>query len=97
MKKLPKMYYNNIDKEIKNNNKTYNSMHDNNISNEYDVEKKIQDIFNSPSYIYRINVTIVTNKGVMNKKIIGKNRDNLITIDNEQIPICNIIDIYENN
>ena len=95
MKKLPRMYHNKIDKDIKNNEKIYNSMNDSNI--EINIEEKIRDIFNYPDYVYKIDVTIITNKGNMNKKIIGKNKDNLITIDNEYIPICDIIDIYKNS
>ena len=95
MEKLPKMYHNRIDKDIRNNEKIYNSMND--ISCEYDIQKKIKDIFDSPEYIYKINVTIVTNNDIINKKIIGKNNNNLITIDNEHIPIDSIVDIYKNN
>ena len=72
MKKLPIMYHNKITRNIDNNEKIYSSM-DNNAGVEfYDVDKKIQDIFNHPDYIYKVNVSITTNSGVLDKVIIGK-------------------------
>ena len=62
--------------------------------NNLTVEQKIQNIFNSPNYIYKIDVVIVTDNNKVNKRIIGKNKNNLITMDNEYIPINTIRDIY---
>ena len=105
MKELPKMYHNTIDKDINNNEKMYYTMYNNdrkisnnnifiNNKNNYTVEQKIYNIFNSPNYIYKIDVTIVTDKGKTNKRIVGKTKTNLITMDNEYIPINTIRDIY---
>ena len=105
MKELPKMYHNTIDKDINNNEKMYSTMYNNdrkiynnnifiNNKNNYTVEQKIYNIFNSPNYIYKIDVTIVTDKGKTNKRIVGKTKTNLITMDNEYIPINTIRDIY---
>ena len=105
MKELPKMYHNTIDKDINNNKKMYSTMYNNdrkisnnnifiNNKNNYTVEQKIYNIFNSPNYIYKIDVTIVTDKGKTNKRIVGKTKTNLITMDNEYIPINTIRDIY---
>lgn len=110
MKELPKMYHNTINKDINNNEKMYSTMYNstmynndrkisnNNIfinnKNNYTVEQKIYNIFNSPNYIYKIDVTIVTDKGKTNKRIVGKTKTNLITMDNEYIPINTIRDIY---
>lgn len=110
MKELPKMYHNTIDKDINNNEKMYSTMYNstmhnndrkisnNNIfinnKNNYTIEQKIYNIFNSPNYIYKIDVTIVTDKGKTNKRIVGKTKTNLITMDNEYIPINTIRDIY---
>ncbi len=94
-KKLPRVYANKIDKKL-NNNSTYF------VSNEKkkeikfktnDINKKINDIFNSTSYLYRANVIITLKSGDIVKKIIGKNKNHLITIDNELIPIDDILDI----
>lgn len=107
LKELPKMYHSTIIKDIRNNEKVYSTMYNKeNISNNntlinnknnYTIEQKIYNIFNSPNYIYKIDVTIVTDKGKINKRIVGKNKNNLITMDNEYIPINTIRDIYINN
>lgn len=106
MKDLPKMYRNKIDKDIKNNEKIFSTMYDKKIEkennknifinnkNNYTVEQKIYNIFNSPNYIYKIDVTVVTDSGIQNKRIVGKTKTNLITMDNEYIPISTIRDIY---
>ena len=78
----------NDDRKISNNNIFINN------KNNYTVEQKIYNIFNSPNYIYKIDVTIVTDKGKTNKRIVGKTKTNLITMDNEYIPINTIRDIY---
>ena len=65
-----------------------------NNKNNYTVEQKIYNIFNSPNYIYKIDVTVVTDSGIQNKRIVGKTKTNLITMDNEYIPISTIRDIY---
>ena len=106
MKDLPKMYRNKIDKDIKNNEKFFSTMYDKKIEkennknifinnkNNYTVEQKIYNIFNSPNYIYKIDVTVVTDSGIQNKRIVGKTKTNLITMNNEYIPISTIRDIY---
>ena len=95
MNKLPKVYANNIDKKLNNNSYFYVSDDGKNsvILNKPDVVKKINEIFSSPNYIYRANVVIKLNDGEIEKKIIGKNKDYLITIDNELISIDSIKDI----
>lgn len=57
------------------------------------VIQKINEIFSSPYYIYKAEVEITLDDGVVTKKIIGKNQRNLITMDNELIPIDSIRDI----
>lgn len=106
MKDLPKMYHNEINKDIKNNERYFSTMYNNKIDkistnniivnnkNNYTVEQKIYNIFNSPNYIYKIDVTIVTDTATLNKRIVGKTKTNLITMDNEYIPINTIRDIY---
>lgn len=105
MKKLPEMYHNSIDKDIKNNKKVFSTLYNkeeiNNNNyitdrNNYTLEQKIYNIFNSPNYIYKIDVTIITDKGKYNKRLVGKTKTNLITMDNEYVPINTIKDIYVN-
>ena len=107
MKDLPKMYHNKIDKDITNNKKVFSTIYDKieNIYKEtkdkiisnkenYTVEQKIYNIFNSPNYIYKMDVTIVTDTESFDKRIVGKTKTNLITFDGEYIPINTIRDIY---
>ena len=105
MKELPKMYHNTIDKNINNNERIFSTMYNSDIDirkdntfinnkNNFTLEQKIYNIFNSPSYIYKIDVIIVTDKGRNRKRIVGKTKTSLITMDNEYIPINTIRDIY---
>lgn len=104
MDSLPKMYHNKIDKEINNNERVYSTLNKMEMRNNSDsfinnknnltVEQKIHNIFNSPNYIYKIDVVIITDNGKNTKRLIGKNNNNLITMDNEYIPINSIRDIY---
>ena len=81
--------YNNVTERITtDNNKTIGS------KNNYTIEQKIANIFNSPNYIYKIDVVIVTDNNTLTKRIVGKTKTNLITMDNEYIPINSIRDIY---
>lgn len=96
-KKLPKVFQNKIEKEINNNNKFFYSANKQASSNEpekiIDVRKKIQDIFSSTNYIYKASVLIKTESLNIDTKIIGRNKDYLITMDNKTIPIDEIKDI----
>ena len=93
-----------INKDINNNERyytTFNKKKDNSVisnktikNDNYTVEQKIYNIFNSPNYIYKIDVTIVTDSEKINKRIVGKTKTNLITMDGEYIPIDKIRDIY---
>ena len=96
-KKIPKVFQNNIDKDISNNDKYYYSANKSEIINIVDkpknINKKINEIFASPTYIYKANVEIKTNNSTFTTKIIGRNKNYLITMDNKTIPINDIIDI----
>ena len=95
----PKMYKCNDKKEFNNNRSVFASYVDNNktfkVYDTSDVRKKINDIFNSNNFIYRTKVNLVIDNHVLTKKIVGVYNDNLVTIDNEHIPINIINDIYK--
>lgn len=57
------------------------------------VNQKINEIFNSNSYIYKADVKITLKSGTVTKRIVGRNATHLITIDNELIPITDVVDI----
>lgn len=100
MSNKPEMYKGNIKKEFTNNRSIYTSYNDNyneNINKVYDtneIRKKINDIISSNDFIYRARVNIVIDNYVLTRKIIGIYNNNLVTIDNEQIPISLIKDVY---
>ena len=102
-KNLPHVFANKINSDIRNNNSYYSSA---NISADIEYNKteapsligqninqKINTIFSSPNYVYKATVKITLDSGTVIKKIVGRNRNYLITIDNELIPIDEIIDI----
>lgn len=95
--KLPKVFQNKIDKQINNNSKFFYSAN-NNIENKekkgiIDVRKKINDIFSSSNYVYKAEVLIKTDENEIDTKIIGRNKNYLITMNNKTIPIDIIRDI----
>lgn len=57
------------------------------------INQKIKNIFNSKNYIYKADVVITLKDKKINKRIIGKNGNYLITYDNELIAISDIVDI----
>lgn len=106
-KKLPGVYANKIEKKIENNKKIdysskeseeRNIKRENKIettirSTEKNINQKLSDIFNSPRYVYKAEVEIKMKDRTIVKKIIGQNQNQLITLDNELIPISDIVDI----
>lgn len=100
-KKLPKVFVNTIQKKLTNNDSVYygdrkeKETSPKKITYKENINTKINKIFKSPKYVYKINVEITTEQGKQTYNIIGKNMNNLITIDNKLIPISSIIDIKE--
>ena len=102
MKDLPKVFHNTINKKFTNNrnvfysNNTYND-NENTIQevkqDNRNILQKINDIFSAPNYVYKANVEITLKDKKVTKRIIGRNKDYIITMDNDLIPIRDIIDI----
>ena len=57
------------------------------------INKKINDLFNSSSFVYKVNAIITTKEGDKNVALIAKGKDSLLTITNEKINIDDILDI----
>ena len=98
MKDLPKVFQAKVDKKFDNNKSVFYS----NDNRSYDLEEstdsrtilqKINDIFSSPNYVYKANVEITLKDKKITKRIIGRNKNYIITMDNDLIPITDIIDI----
>lgn len=100
-KELPKMYQSKINKDIKNMKKVYSTLDRTTTeesTNKYpsiSIDKKINDIFTSGNFVYKADVTIITDTDTLKKRIVARNQNNLITLDNEYIPISIIRDIHK--
>lgn len=101
-KELPKMYHNKINKTVNSIQKVYSSIenHENNElrQNKYSsisIDQKIEQIFKEKDFVYKADVEIITDTETIKKRIVARNQNNLITIDNEYIPISIIRDIYK--
>ena len=88
MKKLPELYKNtNINP--KDNNKKICHLKEN-----INVKEEVLDkIFNGISHPYNIKVLITTNNKSYETYLVSKTKKNIVTLDNEVIPIDNIINI----
>ena len=105
MKELPRMYQNKINKKIPSIQKMYSTFDDRNSKgtdndmnirySSISIDKKIDNIFSSYDYVYKADVMIVTDKETIKKRIVARDKNNVITIDNEYIPISIIRDIYK--
>ena len=96
MTKLPKLYTNSFNKKIDNSmeyTKVKDSIKNEIVYNKYDINKKIDKLFKSNNYIYKIDVEIILINDTIKCTIIGKTKNSLITIDNKLISINDILDI----
>jgi len=95
MKKLPKLYTNTFNKKI-DNSKEYIKINNNELEKIYNknkINKKIDNIFKSTNYIYKIKVNIKTKTETLTETIIGKKGNYLITFKNKHNDITSILDI----
>lgn len=99
-KKIPKVFANKVDSDG-NNERVFHSTDEvlvdekkeSKFSYEKNINQKINDIFNSSDYIYKADVLIKLKNESVTKRIVGRNSTHLITMENELIPISDIIDI----
>lgn len=99
-KKLPGVFANKIEKKIQNNETVYYSKKEieketKDIKQEkpINIRNKIHKLFKSTNYIYKLDTEITLKDKTITKRVIGYNDKDIITFDNELIPIENIIDI----
>lgn len=105
MNKLPKVYVNKISSKSVNNEEVFYSNQKQNLKvkneetikvNNLLIQKKINDIFSSPNFVYKVKVNVVLKDG--GEKVltlIAKTNDSVLTIDNKIIPIKDILQISE--
>ena len=103
-KKIPKVFANKIEHDLKNNERVYYSFN-NELPKEdrksevpyvkgTTIMQKLKSIFSSPIFVYKAKVEIVTDDGKLIKEIVGYNKTHVMTIDDELIPVSKIKDIY---
>ena len=93
-KKLPNIFVNNNEEFYygKDNINNETKIIDNNMKDIL-IRKKIDDIFNSSSFIYKARVIITTKDNDKEYTLIGRDKNKLLTIDNETILISDVLDI----
>lgn len=97
MGKLPKMYQSEINKNIKNND-DYCIVEDVfDYVKPVDVRNELDKLFDGMGYTSRIGVIIKTNDVVYNTFIIARTSNNIITKDNDIIPINSIVSLQRKN
>ena len=92
-KKLPGVFANPINQNFTNTQTTYYSDREIKSDSSESVKSKIDRIFNRKDFVYKSNVQILTDEGVVDKVIVGRNSLSLLTIDNERVSIAKIKDI----
>lgn len=99
MKKLPKVYKNNIDKNIRNNKSLCYVKEENTknvqVSNNL-ISEQLETIFSGNGYSYNIPVTIKTKDNIYNTSLITKTNNYIVTLDNDLIRMDDITSILIN-
>ena len=105
MKKLPKIFQNELSKNITNNKKVYDSLNDKDSNEKKEVKRKvsnkktltvkekIKELIKSNNYIFNTKVTLVFNDYEKDCNIAGVVNNHIITMDNEIIKIEDLKDI----
>ncbi len=98
MNKLPKMYHGDISNNIRNNS-DYCVVEEEKVDRDslFKVKNELDAIFDGMGYTSRIGVIIKTSDMIYNTKIIARTSNNIITKDNDVIPIKSIISIQRKN
>lgn len=94
MKKLPELYKNLNSKPIDNNKKVYYAKEsDDRTFQTTTITEELDSIFQSLGYSYNIPVEIKTKTDVYHTSLVTKTKENVLTIDNQIIPIKDIVQI----
>ena len=98
MKKLPKIFHNELTSKLNNNKKIYNSLDDNKeikIENkkELSVREKVKNLIKDNNYIFNKKVILVFDNLEKETYIAGVVNNHIITMENEIIKIDDLKDI----
>ena len=89
MKKLPELYKNEFSNPKDNNKKSIKV--EKAVIQENNIEEELHNIFHGIGHAYNNPVTIKTKNQLYNTYLIAKTRNSVITMENETIPIEEII------
>ena len=92
MKKLPKVFANSLEKELKNNLELFDSRLSKK-SNNTNVRKEIDKIFKRKDFVYKSDIDITMKDKNIRTSLVGKNNTSIFTLDGQIIPINEIIEI----
>ena len=92
MKKLPKVFANSLEKELKNNLELFDSRLSKK-SNNTNVRKEIDKIFKRKDFVYKSDIDITMKDKNIRTTLVGKNNTSIFTLDGQIIPINEIIEI----
>ena len=93
MKKLTELYKNLNSKPKDNNKKVYYMENEERTVNSSSIEEELESIFHTLGYSYNIPVEIKTSTETYHTSLVAKTKENVLTIDNQIIPIKSIIQI----
>lgn len=93
MKKLPELYKNLNSKPRDNNKKVYYMGLEDRTSQTTSIEDELDSIFHTLGYSYNIPVEIKTITNTYHTSLVAKTKENVLTIDNQIIPIKDIVQI----
>lgn len=102
IKDLPKIYQNKIGNINNNREVFYDNINNTDIDAkgkekkdniDLDIDSKIINIFKNSKNVYKVKVEITLKNRVITKYIVGRLPGKVITLDNESIPLEDIIDI----
>lgn len=91
--KKKKIFVNKITNKTGNNQKVFEVNEDNFITNNDLISTKLNKLFSINGYVFNVDVMIITNDKTYNTKIASWVGNNIITMDNDVIPIKEIKDI----
>lgn len=91
MKKLPEIYKNMINKNIRNNKEYCYLENESFEENELNIEEKLNSIFHGVGYPSNKSVEIVTKEKTYQTSLITRTKNSVITINDETIPLKEII------
>ena len=92
MKKLPKVFANSLEKELKNNLELFDSRLSKK-SNNTNIRKEIDKIFKRKDFVYKSDIDIIMKDKNIRTSLVGKNNTSIFTLDGQIIPINEIIEI----